>query len=253
MPAKKIRKSYRSVTGLIATKKSGEMTFYKTKLEHDCQKLVAFNHNIARYEVQPVTIPYVDKNGKDRTYTPGILIHYRKDVAPASLWKPLLADVRGRSELFKKWKELKPKFLAGRQYAKEQGLDFAVLTEHEINTPYLKNARFLLVFIDYPVNEEDMKLLLRVLNDAGEIDAETLMCSVAKDNYRRAELLPALWKLVANFEIGTNLEAPLNMHSRLLSTALWEEMTDESINERRAGHARQLRWRALRYYPHLES
>lgn len=255
MPVRKIRKSYQNVTGLVSTTKttSGVMTAYESRIEHDCHKLVTFNHNITGYEEQPVKITYVDDSGKKRTYTPDILINYRKDVSPANLWKPLLAEVKWRSDLFKNWKELKPKLLAGRRHAKEQGLDFTILTDREIYTPYLKSAIFLLVFVNYPVNEEDMELLLSALDDAGEIDAETLVSSLTKDNYRRAELLPALWKLVANFGIRTNLEAPLNMRSRLWSTRLWEEMCDESLDEHRAGRARQLRWRALRYHPPFES
>lgn len=252
LPVRKIPKSYRNATGLISTDKADEMTGYESRLEHDCQKLLMFNLNIVRYEEQPVKIPYVDEVGRDHTYTPDILIHYRTDLSTANSWKPLLAEVKWRSDLFKYWKELKPKLKAGRQYAKEQRLDFAILTDREINTPYVKNAIFLLVFRDYFINEEDSQLLLSVLDSLGETDAETLVRSVTEDNYRRAELLPALWQLVANFEISTNLELSLNMRSHLWPTISNEEPNDEGIYGYCSGHARRLRWRALRYYPPVE-
>lgn len=253
MPVRKIPKNYRNVTGLIATDKSDEMTAYESRLEHDCQKLVGFNLNVEKYEEQPIKISYAGDDGKKHPYTPDILIHYRKDVKPANSWRPLLAEVKWRSDLFENWKELKPKLKAGRQYAKEQNLDFALLTNYEINTPYLKNAIFLLNFRDYPVNEADTQLLLDVLTELEDVDAETLMRSVTTDNYRRAELLPALWRLVANFKIGTNLEVPLNMRSRLRSAASPGEVSHERIHGHCAGGARHIRWRALRYHPHFES
>jgi hypothetical protein len=252
MPARKIPKNYRNVTGLIATDKSDEMTAYESRLEHNCQKLITFNLNVIKYEEQPVTIPYIDENGKDRKYTPDILVHYRNDIAPTKTWRPLLGEVKWRSDLFKNWKELKPKIKAGRRYAREQDCDFAVLTNLEINTHYLKNTIFLLVFRDFPINDEDSEILLSALDSLRETDAETLIHSITEDNYRKAELLPTLWKLVANFEIGTNLELPLNMRSRLWSAISYEEISDEGIYGYRAGYARQLRWRALRYYPPFE-
>ncbi len=252
MPARKIPKNYRNATGLVATDKSDEMTAYESRLEHNCQKLVTFNLNVIKYEEQPVTIPYIDENGKDRKYTPDILIHYRNDIDPMKSWRPLLGEIKWRSDLFKDWKELRPKIKVGRRYAKEQDYDFAVLTDHEINTPYLKNTIFLLVSRDLPVNEEDSELLLNALVSRGETDAETLMRSITEDNFKKAELLPTLWQLVANFMIGTNLELPLNMRSRLWPAVSYEENNNERIYGHRAGHARQLRWRALCYRPPFE-
>jgi hypothetical protein len=252
MPVRKIPKNYRNVTGLIATDKSDEMTGYESRLEHNCQKLITFNPNVAGYEEQPVTISYTDKSGKERKYTPDILIHYRKDVNPVNSWRPLLGEVKWRSDLFKNWGELKPKIKAGQQYATEQGYDFVLMTEREINTPYVQNAIFLLEFRDHPFNEEDSQRLLSALNSLGETDVQTLMLSLTDDDCRKAELLPILWHLVANFEITANLEIPLNMRSRLSPKCRDEEMNHEYIHERRAGHARHLRWRALRYYPPFE-
>lgn len=48
--------------------------------------------------------------------------------------RPLLAEVKYRSNLFKNWATLKPEFRAGRKPSREQGLDFAILTDREIYT-----------------------------------------------------------------------------------------------------------------------
>lgn len=253
MPVRNIPKNYFNATGLIATGKSEGDAGYESRLEHDCQKLVIFNNNVAKFEVQPVKILYKDESGKGRSYTPDIIIHYRKDITAVNTWKPLLGEIKWRKYLFKHWEELKPKFRAGRQYAKGQGYDFAILTDFEVYTPYLENSIFLLEAKKCPRNERHRIMLLEVLASVGSIEIESLIQSVTTDIYTRAELLPTLWQLIANFEVGINLEEPLNMSNRIYTVASWRQMDHERFFRHRAGCSRDIRWRALRYNSYFES
>jgi hypothetical protein len=254
VPVRKIPRSYQNVTGLIATDKSDQLTAYESGLEYCCQKLIGFNLNILKYEEQPVRIYYSDGDGKLRHYTPDILATYRNDVAPAKYWKPLLIEVKYRSTLCEKWHELKPKFQAARQHAKDQGLEFAILTEREIYTPYLNNAIFLIDFRWLPVNEAYTNLLLETLNELHETTPQALLFTITQDRQKMGELLPFLWQLVANYVIGVNLEEPLTMTSRIWST-LWlgKDAVYEPLHQLRRGRSRQIRWQAIRYYPPLRS
>jgi hypothetical protein len=254
MPVRKIPRNYRNATGIIATDKSDEPTAYESRLEHDCQKLIGFNLNVKKYEEQPVKITYFN-DGKEHTYTPDTLVTYHNNSSStySTYWKPLLVEVKWRDILFDDWHSIKPKVRAGRCHAKEMGWDFVILTDQEINTPYLDNAILLLEHRNYPVNDDDTELLREALRHSGEIDVESLMRLIATDKYRRAELLPVVWKLVANFEVTTNLEVLLSMRTRLSLEARDEEERDERLHRYSAGHARQLRWRALRYFARPES
>src|SRR5882672_4678786 len=138
MPVRKIPRNYRSVTGLVAGDGPDRGTAYESSLERDCIKHLLFNQNVARHEEQPVRITFVS-DGKQHFYTPDLLITYRDDVALTRGWKPLLAEVKYRSDLFKYWRELRPKFQAARRYAAEKEWDFTIITERELRTPYLKN------------------------------------------------------------------------------------------------------------------
>jgi TnsA endonuclease N terminal/TnsA endonuclease C terminal len=253
MPVREIPKSYCNVTGLVATDKSDTMTGYESRLEHDCQKLVGLNLNVSKYEEQPLKVYYTTHDGKRHSYTPDILINYRTDIFPVREWKPLIAEIKYRSNLFKHWSELKPKLLAARQYAKERSFDFTIITDREVYTPFLKNAIFLLEFRKYPINQDDSELLLDALKTSGEADPYTLIRLITIDQHRKAELLPTLWQLIANYKIRTNLEEPLTMRSRIWSALQPKDGSDEILLHPRAGLARHLRWRALRYYPYLES
>jgi hypothetical protein len=254
MPVRKIPKNYRNATGLIATDKSEEMTAYESKLEYYCQKLVGFNLNVAKYEEQPLVIYFDGEDGKQHRYFPDLLINYREDVSPAKLWRPLLVEVKYREDLFKDWRELKPKFRAARRYTLEQGLDFSIITDLEIKTPYLKSVLFLLDFRWIPVNEAYTSVLLGTLRELLETTPANLLREITEDRNKIAEMIPTLWQLTANFAIGINLEEPLTMRSRIWSKqALTEAESSEPIFEFNRGSSRQKRWQALRYYPPIRS
>jgi hypothetical protein len=148
---------------------------------------------------------------------------------------------------------LKPKLLAARQYAKERSVDFTIITDREVYNPFLKSAIFLLEFRKYPTKHDDSEILLDALDTFGETDPHTLIRLITEDQTRKAELLPTLWQLVANYKIRTNLEEPLTMRSRIWPAHQKKDGSDEILFHSRTGLARHLRWRALRYYPYPES
>lgn len=94
MAVRKIRANYRSVTGLVADDQSARSTGYESSLERDFIKHLLFNKNVLGHEEQPLTINFTDTSGKPRSYTPDLLISYRKDVVMTKDWQPLLAEVK---------------------------------------------------------------------------------------------------------------------------------------------------------------
>lgn len=209
MPVRKIPKSYTVVTGLVATDKSETMTAYEGDLERDFMKLLTFDVNVLRYEEQPVKIYFVDADGKERSYTPDILIFYHDGSTP------LLVEIKPRRFIKKNWKQLKPKFRAAIRYAKERGWRFKIISEVEIRTPYLKNVVFLLGFRNLALNQEDLTLLSNSLHKLSEATPETLLLTITQNKTTVAQLIPSMWYLVANFRIGIDLEKPITMKSRI--------------------------------------
>lgn len=254
MPVRKVPKSYRNVTGLIATDKSDELTAYESRLERYTQKLIGFNPNVVKYEEQPVTIHFTDKAGRPHKYIPDILVYYREDSTPARWWKTLLVEVKYRTTLFEEWSELKAKFLAGRHYAKEHDLDFSIITDQEVITPYLKNVIFLTDYRWRTINDTHTQLLLDAIKRLRKAHPESLLHHITDNRDVVAELIPALWQLIANYVIGVDLEQPLTMRSPIWFKPLRGRTEDvEAIHPICRGLGRQKRWRALRYHPPVES
>ena len=91
------------------------------------------------------------------------------------------------------------------------------MTEVEIRTPYLQNARFLLPFIQGgPGSEACMELLDEALKRLKRATPKTLLEAVYQDEMNQAKLLPTLWYLVGILNVGADLALPLNM-----ATPIW--------------------------------
>jgi len=60
MPARKIPKNYRNVTGIAAASKAEGAVGFESTLERDFLTLLEFSPDVERFEVQPVTLPWHD-------------------------------------------------------------------------------------------------------------------------------------------------------------------------------------------------
>lgn len=179
--------------------------------------LLDFDVNVLKFEEQPLTIEFQDAAGMRRTYTPDVLIHYRRDITPAKQMLPLLAEVKYRRDLFKNWNELKPKFKAARAFARAQGWQFQILTENEIRTDFLLNARFLRSYRSQLTNAEHFELLLDLMHELRTATPAQILAAYSSDRWEQAAILPSLWNLLARRLIKTDLTVKLTMDSELWS------------------------------------
>jgi len=136
---------------------------------------------------------------------------------PSTGLKPWLCEIKYRSDLKKDWIELKPKFRHAIRYARKKGWRFRLVTEVEIRGPELEAANFLLPFRHRSIPNEQSDRLLALMAVQGETTPENLLQEISCDPMVQAEWLPALWHLVARFEIGMDFHSPITMSSRIWS------------------------------------
>jgi hypothetical protein len=217
MSVRRIPKSYRNVTGIIASRKALDPANFESTLERDLFTLLEFSPDVHSFDVQPVTIEW-RHNGQLRHYTPDVLVNYRQENGETRV--PQVIEVKYRSDLHEHWSELRPKLRAGVHYARTQGWRFKIMTEVEIRTPYLANAKFLQPFARVAREPEpgNLALLNNTIRDLRETSPEALLLAACQDEWNRAKLLPALWHLIGTFCIGADLHTPLTMTSRIWST-----------------------------------
>ena len=209
MPVRKIKPSYRSVTGFVVTENKEKVSFEST-LERDLLILLDFDDQVKRFEEQPLRIAF-EHEGKSRSYVPDVRVEFKAEAGkPTSL-----CEVKYRSELKEKWAELKPKFKAAKYYAESRGERFCILTERHIRTPYLENATFLKRYKTLPERPEQEALLTDTLFELREATPGLLIAAVYRDKWNQARLLPHLWRLVATGTIYCDLSQRVTMSSEI--------------------------------------
>lgn len=214
MPVRKIPKNYRNVTGIAAHRKANGHAMFESTLERDFITLLELTPSLQTFEVQPLKMEWRDHLNKNRTYTPDVLATYELSGSTHSV----LYEVKYRSELKEKWSELQPKFRAAVKFARAQGWRFKIITDIEIRTPLLQNAKFLLPFLKQGANDEaHMDIIDGRLKELQHSTPAELMAAIFKDEWNQAQLFPTLWYLVGSFQIGADLTTKLTMNSPIWS------------------------------------
>lgn len=209
-----IKYKYSSLSGKFPSNKNNRTLSFESSLEKDFITLLEFDDDVVEYTEQPVRITYVNK-GKKHTYYPDILVK-RRSITGNSNSRSTLFEVKYSDHLTKYKAKLDPKFNAAREYSQTVGWEFQIITENEIRTDYLENARFLLKYRDYKsFPDYDFALLLDTLNKLDHTTPEELILIAAKDWNKRAELIYLLWHMVANKFIQCDLTFKLTMDSEI--------------------------------------
>ncbi|MBS1682150.1 MAG: TnsA endonuclease N-terminal domain-containing protein [Bacteroidetes bacterium] len=216
-PVRQIGFKHRSVAGLQHNIKNGEKVQFESSLERDFITILNADYCVSEFVEQPMTIRFDDESGRSRSYTPDFLVRYKDDFSIKQL--PTLFEVKYRKDLFQSWKDLKPKFKAAMKYADSRKWKFKIITEKEIRTDFLRNAEFLWRYKFDQLNsgeEMDLKIILLArLKELSLTTPQELILASSKSILMRGKLLHALWSLVANGQVGCDLNIKLNMNSEI--------------------------------------
>ena len=199
MKKRKIGYTYGSVSGHFAFRKQKSIAFEST-LERDLLTLLEFNDSVDDVIEQPLTIEYVNHNGRAVTYTPDFLVDFKE--ADASLLqrprKPLLIEVKPREKIQKHFEELKPRFKVAMKYAHENDMIFKIYDESRIRTPYLKNILFLKRYKRLTYKEEDESNILAYINSSGSLTVEAAIEYLFVSKEQKSMGLGHIWNLLAS-------------------------------------------------------
>lgn len=208
-PVRKIGTSHSSLRAFHPSFKTGQIIQLESALERDFCCLLEFEWDILGFVEQPVRIEY-ELAGSKRHYTPDFLAHYKGGLS-------VLIEVKYQIDLQDNWVQLEPKFLAAKKYAVDEGWEFRVYTEKDIQTPRLKNAKFLLRFRNplTPVRLDYCRLILEAVIQLKMSTLEEIIQIASQNTVQRTELLPVLWHLLSHAIIGADLFRPLTMQSQV--------------------------------------
>lgn len=209
MPVRKIPLGRRSLTGRLAGHAGTAAVAFESSLERDFAILHLFDPDVASVEEQPVRIDYVEGLSR-RRYTPDFLVRHRNPARAA-----LLAEIKFQADLTANRENFAARFTAAEAYASQRGWRFQVVTENDIRTPRLENARFLLPFRQRPVDAGRCARMASCLADLGPSCVDDLLAAAWPDGNDRSFGLSALWRMVADFRFLVDLNQPLSKDSVL--------------------------------------
>lgn len=200
--------------GVIPSRKNGVMVQYESIPERDMAYFLEFSTAVKRFTPQPITIDYINLEGNPAEYTPDFLAFYHNEIEEYKNEKPTLFEVKTREYLKKDWKNLKNKYVQTMRFCDTKGWRFKIITEIELNTPYVRNAKFLSPYLR---RVPAVGLIENVMDAMHELeDSATpgdIINIAASDFYRKAALIPALWYLVATRMVKCDLEQDITMKS----------------------------------------
>ena len=179
-------------------------TEHESALERDFVTLATFTDASARIIPQPVTIPFQD-SGVARRYTPDFLIHW-------STGRSDLVEVKYRVDLRLHWKRLRPAFAAASTWAEAHDARFRIVTDRSIRSPLLLNAKRLL-----PLRAAHLDPVMptKIFDALASMSEPTLGALLEAIQIERAEVLGALWRMIARGALRVELTEPIGMNARV--------------------------------------
>lgn len=211
---RKIGYTYSSVSGSYSFRKTKSIEFEST-LERDLLISLAYDSNVDDVIEQPVTIEYVNHNGRDASYTPDFLVHYVAGNDGKITQRSKLIEVKPSAILKKDWGDLKQKFKIGAAYAKDNECVFKIYDESRIHTQRFKNIRFLERYRSLKINEEVLKHDVNQGMLISEVTVGSLASYLDAINGEDANSSALIWHLVYIKYIQCDLSSKLSSETKI--------------------------------------
>lgn len=215
MAVRKIKKSYRSVTGYFMSRKNNKQLAFESTLEHDFFLTLEFDSSVVSFEEQPFKLQY-NSDGTKRFYTPDALVHYHDSST--------VFEVKYKNELDSD-EELRKKFSCiTHQIDSENKYNFVIFTDETCDQIYLQNLKFLYKFAFLKNTDKFDKHFINVYkNIAGPMSLIDFLHAVDADSTNHGKIVPYLWHFIVLNPSVVDLTQKLSMNSFLIKNSLWQK------------------------------
>lgn len=200
MPVRKIKMNHFSVTGAFYSHKNGRHIEFESSLERDFYLLLEMDGTVKSYEEQPVKLSYTYAN-KTIYYTPDCIIYYVDENQA-----PCIVEIKPSKVIKDKKVFLKQKFDQIERYLYENDMDFKLVTEFDIRTQRLENAKYIYGFADIPDNAQYINTIISQFKGTKEIYFSKLQELCSSDKYVQATYTPYIWNLIYRQRLCIDLD-----------------------------------------------
>jgi hypothetical protein len=208
--ARKIKASPKGVTGRVGAGKEFEFL-----LELDFLLLLQFDLSVSDFTCQPLRIDY-EFEGKRHVYTPDVLVHYRP-LPDGARPRSILVEVKPENHIDDDQSLQAAKFAAAERICGEREWQFLVVTDRQIRTGRLENAKFFNRFLRRSVDAASADQILQALKRLGPSTPAQLLQALCRDDAEKSTLLPELWTMLAHRRIQMDFGQPISMSTTILT------------------------------------
>lgn len=209
-PVRSIGMNRRSLTGKVVLD-TGVSAGFESSLERDWLICLDFDPDVELIVEQPFSLEY-EVDGSLRRYTPDVLVRYRARDGHCSV---VVFEVKPYDDLRYEFGKYRQRFKQMIRHCREQGWRFKIVTERDIRTPYLCNAKFLRKYRRLASQVLFKEQLLYSMNALGPTTPQALLAMAYLHEEKRMAALTELWRMVALREINAELDKPLTMQSTI--------------------------------------
>ena len=210
-PQRKIKKSYRSVTGFFPSVKNNRSVAFESTLEKRLFLSLEFDDTVQSYVEQPQL--QILEAGRSKTYSADCYVKH----TDASNQKDSIVEVKYVSELRNKQEQLERKFKAVATAVKNMGMEFTFFTDETYSPVYLDNLDFLYRYKTQSINNDNDSLIIENVKEP--ISAFKLADSLAQTKTEYFVIANAIWELVSS----GRLHADLNKEALTMNSIIWRD------------------------------
>ena len=134
---------------------------YESCLERDFFLICHHAPDVIKFQHQPVSILYEDKNQKSRTYTPDAFVEFEGG-------RKGIFEIKYEEEVLKNGEKYKERWMAAEEWAKKRNMVFSVITELKIRTPRWFNIWFTLGSSKCKLLDTYTRELIQIIPEKGE-------------------------------------------------------------------------------------
>lgn len=197
-----VRPNRRSYTGRHVGSPGGHIVRFESGLERDFLTLTRFRLDVVEIVEQPFTVTFVDSAGRSRSYTPDFKVTYQS--------KTVIYEIKYKTDLRKHWVRYREPYTYMRQWAREQGMYFRIMTEGAIRSIRFHNANMLLPYLR-EVPDPAMAARIRTGLATGTLTILQLLKGVCQSDAERPAFFAALWPMLAQRVLTVDFNRPLGM------------------------------------------
>ncbi|MBT9165819.1 MAG: hypothetical protein DDT25_00475 [Chloroflexi bacterium] len=204
-----IGKTFGSVRSFIPLRTASGPQWAESELEAKAIQQFAFQPYIYDIFTQPIID--MEENSTGRTYTPDILVQLSEAGAPPT--RRFVIEVKRKEALGLLSEADRQRIGIGRRFAKAINAEFRILTEVEIETPYLANVQMLESHLSESPNI-GWSELLQIVEQGPVIWGDAAKQLVAM-NISRPDARTAIEMAIAFRVVNCDLSLPIGEHSIL--------------------------------------